>query len=80
MRRRQLEQTTINIRLFYNDKEITRTKNIKLNSLTFTAQIKNLGSDQFLNNQNNNSVIIKAVVKDIPESIKAEIHESVFNN
>ena len=89
MRRRQLDSTTVFVKIFYNNKEITQTLNKNFNARDFTCTLSGfntqkdslggirniMSSRDDLGINENTSMVISADVTEIPDSIKAEIYE-----
>ncbi|KAI8809764.1 hypothetical protein BJ742DRAFT_738029 [Cladochytrium replicatum] len=83
LRRQEIKETYISIKLFYNDKEIMTTQPVPLNPLSFSAQLSQddiLGTSKAKWYQNeaelektSNVALVAVEVREVPESIRAEI-------
>ncbi|KAJ3050351.1 Coiled-coil and C2 domain-containing protein 2A [Rhizophlyctis rosea] len=81
LRRNQLEATQIHARIFYNDKEVTRTKAVSLNLETLSAKFCGVdggskGKGKHLEEEIRAATVIGVEVREVPESIRIELHES----
>ncbi|KAJ3124071.1 Coiled-coil and C2 domain-containing protein 2A [Nowakowskiella sp. JEL0407] len=83
LRRREIESTNISIKLFYNEKEVTSTKPVPLDRLTFgtrfsanTVSAVQDGAARDVNNQKTPFTVISVQVREVPQSVRAVIVET----
>ena len=80
LRRRDIEKIHVYLRIYYNDKEVTKTQALPLDSINFSANFSN-SLNNALENASSNAALIALQVTEIPDSIRIDIYETgVFDD
>jgi formate dehydrogenase assembly factor FdhD len=88
MRRHEVEGTYVYIRIFYNDKEVTRTIPRPIDLERFTVPFKGLealpvesdsiiDTDEAANRKREEWTTFGIKVREVPESLRVEVYETV---